>query len=554
MSSCYSQIVPGTFRVLVVVFVVALAGCSPTQPDTIFFNGKVFTSDPAQPWAQGVAVRGDRVIAVGDTATISAMAGTATRKIDLGGRTLTPGFNDAHMHVGPHFSLVRLKLGDEPSASEVEAALKDAVAQAAPGQFIQGTVGDRLMQDPAVTRAWLDARVPDHPVRLSVWTGHGVIWNSAALKLAGVDDEVKDPEGGKFLRDAAGKLNGRAEEYAIYLVDRRLALRVNPAEATDAYRVFASQALELGLTSVQLMGDAMPEADIMSHLVEAKTALRWHVFRFPMREAGAPTTDSRPHLPPQPAANLDARGMKFILDGSPIERLAFLRAPYANAPQERGRLSFTPERLKEFVGWAYGSEDPILMHAVGDGAIDAYLTALEQNGLPEVWRDKRPRLEHGDLLYPDLMARAKKLGVVVVQNPAHLTIGPALLDAFGAQRMAQVQPLKTLLKEGVPLALGSDGPPSPFLNIMFATTHPTRPSEALSREEAVIAYTHGSAFAEHAEKDKGHLAPGALADLAVLSADVFTISTDQLPGIKSVLTMVGGRVVYDAGVMGRTGS
>jgi predicted amidohydrolase YtcJ len=540
-------------RVAMIAALAVLVACtsSTSAPDTVFLNGKIFTSDPAQPWAQALAVRGDRIVAVGDAAAIASQAGNSTRRIDLGGRTLVPGFNDAHAHVGPHFSLVRLTSGDDPTTAELEAALAAAVAQAAPSQFIQGSFGERVWLDPGVTRAWLDARAPDHPVRLSAWTGHGIVLNSAALKLAGIDESIADPEGGRFLRDASGRLNGRAEEYGVYLTARRLAMRVNEAAGTEAYRAFAAEAAALGITTVQLMGDALPVADIMSRLVAAQTSLRWHVYRFPIKEGGAPTTDSRPHLPPQPALNLDARGMKFILDGTPIERLAFLRAPYANAPLERGRLNFTAERLQEFTGWAYGSEDPILMHAVGDGAIDAYLTALERTGLPEVWRDKRPRIEHGDLLFPDLLARARKLGVVVVQNPAHLTLGPALEAALGAERLRQAQPLKALLAEGVPLALGSDGPLSPFLNIMFATTHPARPSEALSREEAVAAYTRGSAYAEHAEKDKGHLSPGALADLAVLSADVFTVPASELPAIKSVLTMVGGRVVHDAGVIGR---
>lgn len=537
---------------LIAAWALMISACAATAPDTVFLNGKIFTSDPAQPWAQALAIRGDRVVAVGDTAAIGELAGSATRRIDLGGRTLVPGFNDAHAHVGPHFPLVRLTSGDDPTTAELEAALAAAVAQAAPGQFIQGSFGEHVWLDTSVTRAWLDARIPDRPVRLSAWTGHGVVVNSAALKLAGIDESIGDPEGGRFLRDALGRLNGRAEEYGVFLIARRLAMRVDRAQATNSYREFAGQAVELGVTSVQLMGDALPEADIMSHLVEARTPLRWHVYRFPMREADAQTTDSRPHLPPQPALNLDARGMKFILDGTPIERLAFLRVPYSNAPQERGRLNFTAERLKEFVGWAYGSEDPILMHAVGDGAIDAYLTALEQAGLPEVWRQKRPRIEHGDMLLPDLLTRAKALGIVVVQNPAHLTVGPALEAAFGPDRARQIEPLKTLLAEGVPLALGSDGPLSPFLNIMFATTHPARPSEALSREEAVVAYTRGSAFAEHAERDKGHLSAGALADLAVLSADVFTVPANQLPAIKSVMTMIGGRVVHDAGVIGRS--
>ncbi len=189
------------------------------------------------------------------------------------------------------------------------------------------------------------------------------------------------------------------------------------------------------------------------------------------------------------------------------------------------------------------------MHASGDAAIAAYLSTLEAVGRPEVWRLKRPRLEHGDMLFPDLIARAKALGVVVVQNPSHLTV--PLAGTLGQERRRQIQPLKTLVTQGVPLAFGSDGPLSPFLNIMFATTHPERPDEALTREEAVMAYTRGAAYAEFTEEEKGHLSPGALADLAVLSADLFEAPADRLPAIVSVLTMIGGRIVHDSGVVGR---
>jgi predicted amidohydrolase YtcJ len=189
------------------------------------------------------------------------------------------------------------------------------------------------------------------------------------------------------------------------------------------------------------------------------------------------------------------------------------------------------------------------VHAVGDRAIAAYFDALDRGGRPEIWQRKRPRLEHGDMLTPELMARAKTLGVVVVQNPAHLMLAEAMSTRLGPERMQTIQPMKALLDAGVPLALGSDGPLSPFLNIMFATMHPARPAEALSREQAVIAYTRGAAFAEFTEREKGQLAVGMLADLAVLSADLFTVPADQLPAMTSVFTIIGGQVVHDSGVV-----
>jgi hypothetical protein len=268
-----------------------------------------------------------------------------------------------------------------------------------------------------------------------------------------------------------------------------------------------------------------------------------------MREAGGETIDGRPTLPPQPAARIDLRGMKWIIDGTPIERLAYLREPYSDAADERGRLNLPQGRIDEFVGWAYGSEDPMLVHAVGDAAIDAYLTALEKTGRPEVWRLKRPRIEHGDMLSDDLLARVKALGVVVAVNPFHFMFPDVYLARLGPARKAWMQPLKTLIERGIPVAIGSDGPMNPFMNVLWASTHLTNPSQALTREQAVVAYTRGSAFAEFTEREKGQLAVGMLADLAVLSADLFTATPEQVPAITSVLTMVGGQVVHDTGAI-----
>lgn len=328
-----------------------------------------------------------------------------------------------------------------------------------------------------------------------------------------------------------------------------LSSRTDPAEIVATYRRFAAQATGLGITSVQLMGNALPIADVSKHLVDANTPIRWKVFRFPMRESGGDTIDSRSPLPPQPTPLIDVRGMKWILDGTPIERYAFMREPYRDAAAERGRVNFDAERLTQFVGWAYGTEDPLAVHAVGDAAIDAYVSAVERAGRAEVWRAKRPRIEHGDMLSPDLLARIKPLGMVIVQNPLHFMLGDLLVARLGTERMTTLQPMRSLLAQGIPLAIGADGPMNPFLNIMAAVTHPANPSEALTREQAVTAYTAGSAFAEFQEEQKGQLARGMLADLAILSADLFTVPVPQLPALHSVLTMIGGRIVHDTGVI-----
>ena len=533
---------------LLAVATIVLASCAGAAPDTILLNAKVFTSDPAQLWAEAIAIRGDRVVAVGASDTIAGIAGASTKRIDLGGRTVVPGFNDAHVHVGPVIEMFEIAAPDDPSTEQVASAIKDAVSKAPPGVPLRMQIAGRIWDDDTVNREWLDAQARDRAVFLQMFTGHGAIVNSAALTMARIDESIVNPEGGRFQRDAGGRLNGRAEEYADLLIGRRLADQVAKVDRPGYYRRFSTEAAGLGITSVQLMGNSGPHAGIVEDVVKAESPLRWRIMRWPVMEGGQALQDPKTHLPPQPTPRVDARGMKWMLDGTPIERLAAMRQPYSDRPSENGRINLPDERIAQFAGWAYGSEDPVAVHAVGDRAIEIYLAALEKAGRPEIWARKRPRLEHGDMLMPDLRPRAKALGMVVVQNPAHMMLAPQLHAALGAERVGQAQPMKSLLDAGIPLAIGSDGPLSPFLNILFATTHAVNPAEALTREQAVMAYSYGSAFAEFAERDKGRLVPGALADLAVLSADLFAVAPNELPALHSVLTLIGGRPVHNTGL------
>ena len=227
-----------------------------------------------------------------------------------------------------------------------------------------------------------------------------------------------------------------------------------------------------------------------------------------------------------------------------------MRKPYADRPQSSGEADFSQKGMENILRESLQSGDPLMVHAVGDGTIEMFLNAMDATGGEKVWAQRRVRIEHGDGLLPDLVPRAKRLGVIVVQNPTHLTLDELFAKRFGEQRSREIQPLRSLLDAGIPVALGSDGPNNPFLNIMLATVYPRRPTEALTREQAVTAYTLTSAYAEFAEKDKGSLEPGKLADLAVLSQDIFKVPPPDLPRTESVLTIVGGKVVYDSKVVG----
>jgi predicted amidohydrolase YtcJ len=283
--------------------------------------------------------------------------------------------------------------------------------------------------------------------------------------------------------------------------------------------------LRFGITSVQSMS-SLP-ADRAARLAAATgVPLRWRFMQF---EIG--TVDEAP-----------ATATKYILDGTPIERGAALRQPYSDRPGTSGTMNWSDDEIRNMVRVAAKSRKPLLLHVAGDRPFATIFSAM--NATPADWPALRVRIEHGDFIkaYVD---DAKRLGVVVVQNPSHFMLGPLTTQRIGAERQRNFQPLRSLIEQGIPVAIGSDGPLNPYLNIMFATIHANNPAEVITREQAVIAYTRGSAYAEFAEKTKGTIAPGMLADLAVLSQDIFTVATSDLPRTAADVTIIGGKIVYE---------
>jgi predicted amidohydrolase YtcJ len=255
------------------------------------------------------------------------------------------------------------------------------------------------------------------------------------------------------------------------------------------------------------------------------------------------------HPPGMPLVTVS--GTKWVLDGTPLERGMAVRGEYRDRPGWSGALNFPESEIVAMLRETVARNDQSLLHAPGDKTIDAVFKAMiAADPVESHWAARRVRLEHGDGLFLDLVPLAKKLGVVVVQNPTHFDPGMnPVIARFGP--MSPYCPLRSLVATDIPLAIGSDGPMNPGLNIMFAITHPLSPSEAITPQQAVTAYTRGSAYAEFADKEKGTLAPGMLADLAVLSQDIFKASPGDLPKTSSVLTLVDGKIIYDAGVLVR---
>ena len=524
----------------------SLAVVQPLPPKLAIVNARVFTGVSAAPWAEALTVVGDRIGVVGTTASVRQLTDTSTRVIDAEGRVVIPGINDAHVHAGAMPPSVTLggppAVEQDPSLDEILVRLKAAVAKAPKGGWIDGEIGGRVLDDQKATRSTLDAIAPDHPVMLTAWTGHGTLFNTAALRRLQVRDDEPDPPGGFFVRTPGTRtVTGLAHEYAQFIVLRRLSTMPDEETQAKALRDYAAAAVGVGITSAQVMGVNRPVADLARTAVASDLPIRLRIIDFPTTGMTAWRQPASALVRGSPRVMVS--GTKWILDGTPIERLMLLREPYADNPATRGRRNFPPADLSGFLKRALGRREQPMFHAVGDAAIDDVLTALEQSG-GDAWQPLRPRIEHGDMLEPPQFERAKRLGVTIVQNPSHFMI-PAVMAPRVGLRIARMTMMKSMIAAGVPVALGSDGPMNPYLNVMFASINANNPAQAMTREQAITAYTFGSARAEMTENQKGTISPGMLADLAMLSQDIFTVPPAALPATVSVLTLVGGRVVHE---------
>ncbi len=538
-----------TSTIVLIIYLSLFAFGQNASIDLILFNGKVFTSDVAKPAAEAVAIRGERIVAVGTNKEVEKLANIKTRKIDLQGRVVIPGINDAHFHFMPEPDGFLLAFETmEPSWQKTIEALAGAVKQTPKGQWIFGTVGGEVIADVQANRFALDRIAPDNPVLLQTYFGHGYIFNSKAMPLLRIAEEEVDPLGGNFERNGnTKKINGRIFEYAGWRQNSTLAGQVSDEDAIRALKIMADKAVGFGITSMQIM-PSMPVDRFARLLVRADLPIRVRAIAFSMTDAkGRDMSEIRQLSKLKfPNSKVTVNGIKWILDGTPFERGAALRKDYNDKQGWRGKLNFPESEIEKMISESLRFNQPLLLHCVGDRACEIVFDAMEKIGNGKIdWKQKRVRLEHGDGIIDDLLVRAKKLGVIVVQNPTHFALGDLGQLRWGGGKSR----IRSMIAAEIPFALGSDGPMNPFLNIMFASIHPDNPSEAITREQAVRAYTHGSAFAEFAENEKGTIAAGKLADLVVLSQDIFAAPASELPRVKSILTIVGGKIVYDEKVL-----
>ncbi|HZF67049.1 MAG TPA: amidohydrolase family protein [Gemmatirosa sp.] len=518
---------------------VPAVGAQRPAPTLILTGGKVFTADSVRPWAEAVAIRGDRIVAVGTTPDVQRLAGRGTRRIDLGGRVMIPGINDAHTHLAfaaPIGATVGAR-GDFV-AGPAPAALLDSLAALARrtprGTWLRGDFGMRAIGDTAFRRAALDRVAPDHPVALFAPWGHVTLVNTRGLRAVGIAEDARDPLAGWLERAPGGAepgaLTGLLEGYAQWPVWAAVwRTYASAGHVVPALQQEAAAAAERGVTTIQNMSTPF-DAPTAARVFRA-AALPQRVRVMPMPATSPRGRELAPWraLPAGLAPTVRRSGMKYVIDGTPIEGNALQRRAYTYLPHRpdwHGRHYFPADTLRAILREALTGREPLILHVVGDSAMSVVLGAMEAVAPDSVWRPRRVRLDHAGGLGGADVARAARKGVIVGQPRGD-------------------SPLRTWLAAGLAVAFGTDASGEPWRDVVGHVA-PRDTAEAITRERAVVMMTRDAAYAEFAEREKGTLAPGMLADLAVLSQDVFTVPATALPATRSVLTLIGGRVVHDA--------
>jgi predicted amidohydrolase YtcJ len=527
-----------------------------TEPDIILYNGNFWTVDPRNPRAQAVAISGGRFVAVGSNEDVLRLAAGSSRKIDLGQKTVLPGFIDAHTHPAESGRLhLRQVDCDLRSIAAIQAALRERAAKTPPGQWVLGfkyddtktSDGRRLIiQD-------LDAAVPDHPVLVTHRGGHEAFANSLATKLAKVDEKTPDPTGGQFEHDSSGHLTGRINERAIEPFNKVIPATYTRDDFREGVRIISRMMTKTGITSV---GDALGTPEDLQAYQDARDAgdlsMRVYCFIYSayidrMIAAGVRTGFGDEWV--------RVGGMKQVADGAISGRTARLSQPYVGHPNDYGTFSATEEELYEYARKAHAAGWQLGTHANGDVAIERVLNVYERINREMPRRDPRFRIEHCTLINDSIIQRMQALSAIPTPFSTYVYYHGEKMQYYGEERLKHMFALRTFLDAGLRPTQASDYPPGEFPPMMALQSEVTRTdmkgnvwgaNQRVTVEEAIRIGTINGAYASYEENLKGSIEPGKLADLVVLGRDPFKEDPSSLVTIPVERTMTGGKWVYES--------
>lgn len=524
------------------------------EPDIILYNGDIWTVDDQLPRAQAIAISDGRIFAIGSNDDVLPLASAGTRKIDLGWKTVFPGFNDAHSH--PIYSGVsHLKKVDcdKDSIEAIQQAIRERALKSAPGEWIVGFLYDDGKTPRPINRHDLDVAAPDHPVLIGHRGGHTIFVNSAALKLAGVDEHTPDPEGGRYEHDNTGKLTGFVADAAAEKFRKLVPEKTTRDDLRQGAAVISKMFTSKGVTSA-CDADAGPDA--VQGYQDARDGgdLRLRTYCLIHAADLAHFMDAGVHSGFGDEW-LRIGGVKQYADGSISERTAWLSQPYVGIPNYRG-LQVTPrEQLLETSRKAHAAGWQLATHANGDLAIDEILGVYEQVQQESPRRDPRFRIEHCTLLNDSLIQRMSRLKVIPAPFSCYVYFHGDVMHFYGEERTKNMFPMRSFLDAGLRPTDASDYTASPSDPMMWLQSQLTRTdpkgniwgaNQRIKLEEAIRCGTLNGAYASFEEQIKGSLATGKLADLVVLAQDPFKTDPSSLLKVKVERTMVGGKWVYES--------
>ena len=528
----------------------------------IVTNAAIYTVDKQHPRAEAVAVIGDRIVAVGSRAEIDLWRGPQTKAIDAGGKLVLPGFNDAHVHfIDGGAQLDEVNLTDAATPQEFAGQIAEQVKKTPKGGWILGGRWDETKwPNPQLpTKELVDPVTGHTPVFVNRYDGHETLANSAAMKLAGINAKTPDVPGGVIMRDASGNPTGIFKDAAQDLIQKAIPPMAHEQRLRAARRAL-EHAASLGVTSVQHMNPEFAEVAAYSELAE-NGELTTRIYAVPMETQWQDQAKvGIRHAWGSTYLRLGA--VKGYADGSLGSRTAYMFEQFADDPGNRGLLSdemHPPGAMRDRLMQADAAGLQVRVHAIGDRAISMMLDIFGDIEKQHGYHDQRFTIEHAQHMAQKDFARFAKLHVIASMQPYHaIDDGRWAEKPLGHDRARCSYAWRSFLDHGVTLAFGTDWPVAPLnpvLGLYAAVTRATLdgknpagwiPEEKITLPEAVEAYTMGAAFAEFQEHDKGSIAPGKLADMVILTGNIFDLKPEAIRNVKVETTIVGGKVVYAA--------